>query len=538
MKICHASLSLFLVVCSLTHSFSQIPRRISYQGVLSDTSDTPRPDGTYPFTFRLYEAPSGGTQIWFEAKLLPVKRGLFSTVMGDVTPFSDSLKFNRPYWLSLQIGDDPELFPRTLLTPAPYSLSADSARIAGSVAINSITSPMIANGQVVRSLNGLRDAITLRAQGGATITSNNDTITINSGPGGGGTGIQGIQNTNNTLDVLNPGGPTATVNLKVPLNLNASSSSWIFSARNTGPGSAAIFSTTNPNWGGVTVDVEASGGPNNGLAAVAYGTGTALIAQNTATGYAIDAISASGDCISATSDSGIGIVSTAYTDGVYASGDIRGVTGLSDDLGVLGIGYGVGVLGFAASSNAVAIQAQGAFNQMGGPFLASPTTTQWTTNKPATVKLQNGTQVKLFTEESTEIYFSDYGSGVLEGGRIHVELDPVFLQTVTIDQAHPMKVFVQLEDDCKGVYVSNKLSTGFDVIELQKGGSNAHFSYRVVCKRKYYEDERLATQDDDIKYNTRVLQTVWPEVLQKAEVERAKAEHVLERDHRRPLPGK
>ncbi len=102
---------------------------------------------------------------------------------------------------------------------APTLAVADSARIAGTVPNNSITSVKIAPAQVVKSLNGLKDGVTLRAQGGATITSNNDTITINSGPGGGGTGIQGVQNTNNTIDVINPNGPTATVNVKVPLSL-------------------------------------------------------------------------------------------------------------------------------------------------------------------------------------------------------------------------------------------------------------------------------------------------------------------------------
>jgi hypothetical protein len=129
------------------------------------------------------------------------------------------------------------------------------------------------------------------------------------------------------------------------------------------------------------------------------------------------------------------------------------------------------------------------------------------------VKLKNGTSVKLFTEEAAELYFTDYGSGRLAAGTAHIDLDPVFLQTVTVDATHPIKVFVQLEDDCKGVYVTNKTATGFDVAELQGGKSNASFTYRVVCKRKYYEDERLATEEEDIQYNTRVLQTAWPERL-------------------------
>ena len=39
---------------------AQIPRVLSYQGVLSDSSGAVREDGTYSFTFNLYESQDGG----------------------------------------------------------------------------------------------------------------------------------------------------------------------------------------------------------------------------------------------------------------------------------------------------------------------------------------------------------------------------------------------------------------------------------------------------------------------------------------------
>jgi hypothetical protein len=175
-------------------------------------------------------------------------------------------------------------------------------------------------------------------------------------------------------------------------------------------------------------------------------------------------------------------------------------------------------------------------------FQASPTSTVWTTNKPATVKLNNGTKVKLFAEEATEVVFSDYGEGQLIDGRVHVALDPEFLQTVTVDAQHPLKVFVQLEDDCNGVYITNKSSSGFDVAELQQGQSNARFSYRVVCKRKYYEDERLASEDEDVTFNTNMLNTAWPEVIAEREalndqvrsMEEKEFERIFRREQNQP----
>ncbi len=95
-----------------------------------------------------------------------------------------------------------------------------------------------------------------------------------------------------------------------------------------------------------------------------------------------------------------------------------------------------------------------------------------------------------YAQESSEVWFEDFGSGQLVAGETTVELDPVFLETVTIDDTHPIKVFVTLTDDCSGVYVS-KDATSFTVHELGGGTSNATFDWRAVAKRKGFEDMRL-----------------------------------------------
>ncbi len=234
-------LTLLLALCVGLMN-AQIPRTLSYQGVLTDSLGNPKPDGSYTFTFRLYDVSTGGTPFWTEIKDLQVKRGLFSTNLGDVTPFDAGIKFDKQYFLGIKPGSDPELSPRIPFTSVAYSINSlkadtakfaisaptqalvDSARIAGTVPNGSITNTHIAdaaisgekiqNTQIVRSINQVKDNVVLTAEGGATITSNGDTIIINAGSGGGGTGVQGIQNTNNTLDVVNPNGPTVTVNVK------------------------------------------------------------------------------------------------------------------------------------------------------------------------------------------------------------------------------------------------------------------------------------------------------------------------------------
>ncbi len=102
----------------------------------------------------------------------------------------------------------------------------------------------------------------------------------------------------------------------------------------------------------------------------------------------------------------------------------------------------------------------------------------------------DGKKRLIYCQESPEVWVEDFGSGKLVNGRAHIELDPTFLKAVTIDEKHPMRVFIQLNGDCNGVYVV-KGKTGFDVIELRGGRSNVEFDYRVVAKRKGFENKRF-----------------------------------------------
>jgi hypothetical protein len=142
----------FLVAFALASmAQAQIPHTLSYQGILTDTLGNPRPDGSYTMTFRLYQSSSGGSAIWSESKSLQLKGGLFSTSLGDATPFPGSLLFDTQYWLSVQVGAGAELAPRTAMTATPYSLAsakADSARITGGVAANAVTTSSIADNAV------------------------------------------------------------------------------------------------------------------------------------------------------------------------------------------------------------------------------------------------------------------------------------------------------------------------------------------------------------------------------------------------------
>jgi hypothetical protein len=495
---------------------ADVPHTMSYQGLLLGPSGSAVPDGNYSLTFKLYSTSSGGSALWSETQgSVGVSGGLFSVILGSATPLN--LPFDGHRWLGITVAPNPELTPRIELASSPFALG---------VADSVVTSGKLAGGTVLRSLNTLTDDVTLAAGSNITITPAGNTLTISATGGG----------------------------LTLPYSGSASSSSAAFSVSNTGSGSAGVFNQTSSsnatyalgafNYSTVTnsfgvlgrIVSTTPGSVSAGVRGINSGTGNSgvgVYGSHSGGGWGVYGLSSSGLGVYGASGSGAGVTGTSNTaDGVDGS------TNSSNQAGVYGsAGSGAGVWGTSTSGTGVyafstagyCLQAIGHFIQGGGIFEAYPTSTIWTTNKPATVKLDDGQTAKLFSEEATEVLFSDQGHSALQNGRAHIELDPKFRQTITVDATHPVNVVVQLEGDCQGVFVTNKTATGFDVVELQGGRSSAPFFYRVTGKRKYYEDERLATLEEDTRYNQRMLQTVWPEKVQEIDASRTESQTRLQR---------
>ncbi|MFH1197859.1 MAG: hypothetical protein V1720_19315 [bacterium] len=133
--------------------FCQIPKTISYQGILSDNTGTPVPDGNYNLLFRLYDVSIDGSPLWEEGKLIAVSGGIFNTILGDAAVLN--LPFDTPYFLEIKVGSDPALSPRIPLTSAPYSLNTmnvpDESITSGKLADNSVITNKIADGAIIQS---------------------------------------------------------------------------------------------------------------------------------------------------------------------------------------------------------------------------------------------------------------------------------------------------------------------------------------------------------------------------------------------------
>jgi hypothetical protein len=100
------------------------------------------PDGIYNVEFKLYDALTGGTELWTETRLttdaasyqIVVKSGYLSVYLGDKTAFPGSIDWNEQLYLTMNIGGtggtpswDGEMTPRIRLTSVPYAFRANTA---------------------------------------------------------------------------------------------------------------------------------------------------------------------------------------------------------------------------------------------------------------------------------------------------------------------------------------------------------------------------------------------------------------------------
>jgi hypothetical protein len=147
--------------------YTQVPPTLSYQGMLTGSDDIPVEDGIYEMHFNLYGEADPSTPLWSEAQSVTVVQGIFNVILGTVNPLD--LPFDEQYYLGIAIGNEEELSPRIALTSSAYSFRARS----------------VDDGQVVKSINELRDDIMLEAGENVSITEDENKIIISATTTGG-----------------------------------------------------------------------------------------------------------------------------------------------------------------------------------------------------------------------------------------------------------------------------------------------------------------------------------------------------------------
>ncbi len=124
--------------------------------------------GSHTIVFRLYDDPSAGTKLWEETQVLDLVDGLAEATLGSVTSMG-SVDFDQSLWLALVVDGGSELTPRSELSSVPYALAVDDQA-------------------AVKTLNGLKGAVSLVGGTNVSVVPSGNTLTINANTGGGSDG--------------------------------------------------------------------------------------------------------------------------------------------------------------------------------------------------------------------------------------------------------------------------------------------------------------------------------------------------------------
>jgi hypothetical protein len=120
------------------------------------------------------------------------------------------------------------------------------------------------------------------------------------------------------------------------------------------------------------------------------------------------------------------------------------------------------------------------------------------------VAVKQGThKAALYAMESPENWFEDFGSGHLSGGAATITLDAGFAETVNTSVDY--HVFLTPNGDCKGLYVSQKSASSFEVRELGGGASSIAFDFRIVAHRKGQESVRMQDMTNRLQSHNHLM---------------------------------
>ncbi len=103
------------------------PQVLNYQGYLTDDQDIPITNPSISMTFSIWTAQGGGSQLWTETQSVSVDKGVFSVILGTVTPVPFSVfTGGTSRWLQLVVAGQ-TMSPRTRITASPYAYTSTYA---------------------------------------------------------------------------------------------------------------------------------------------------------------------------------------------------------------------------------------------------------------------------------------------------------------------------------------------------------------------------------------------------------------------------
>lgn len=184
-----------LMVFFSSSAFAQAPQLINFQAQVDNLPTT-----TTPVIFSIFDSPAGGSALWSETQSIISTTGIIQVLLGSEESFPEDLfATDGERYLELNVNGE-TLSPRFQLTSVSYALRAAFA-------------DDIAGGNVT-SLNAINGDVVLKEGANVTITQDGQEITIASAGGGGGGGGVATVSAGSGIEVTNPNGPVAVVNVE------------------------------------------------------------------------------------------------------------------------------------------------------------------------------------------------------------------------------------------------------------------------------------------------------------------------------------
>ncbi len=109
---------------------SGVPHQINYQGWLGNASDTTGVTGSYTMVFTIYDAETGGNNLWSELhNNVQVSRGIFNVILGSNIEIPPNIFTGSPLWMEIKVNDE-ILTPRQKIVSVGYAMVAEHSQMA------------------------------------------------------------------------------------------------------------------------------------------------------------------------------------------------------------------------------------------------------------------------------------------------------------------------------------------------------------------------------------------------------------------------